>query len=366
MTSEESALSTLTGTTKTTTMSVYEQPLEVLYQDAYMVIVNKPQGMTVMGGRPSLIRCDLLMSFVCTVHEREQLALSLLSTTTKEDRVLGKPRPVHRLDNATGGLLVIAKTYNAETNLRNAFMNRQCHKRYRAVLIGKLDLSVSVQHPSITLLHRSTTTCSKDNDDNSQSEPNTDNESNENNYGAQHVPQEHRPDAVIVADVDGKVSQTLIRIVRYVHAPHDGTDTSYQCATMKQTICTVVDLWPITGRRHQLRKHMKLIGYSIYGDTRYVAPAILAARRQYQQQQQDSLERPLSSTDTDIVCTAEEDDGVQQPSIRVVPQDEKKVPVPLLCLWAVEITLPHPSTGMEMTCSIQNSDSLLETADIYV
>ena len=49
---------------------------------------------------------------------------------------LSKPRIAHRIDKETGGLLVIAKTFVAETNIKRSFQDRLCKKRYRAIVFG--------------------------------------------------------------------------------------------------------------------------------------------------------------------------------------------------------------------------------------
>jgi len=54
------------------------------------------------------------------------------------DDDLSKPRITHRLDSATGGLLVVAKSYSAERIIKEYFATKQCQKRYRAIVFGKL------------------------------------------------------------------------------------------------------------------------------------------------------------------------------------------------------------------------------------
>ena len=284
---------TNTNTTMTSTIpDLYQRPLEVIYQDACMAIIHKPQGMTVMGGRPSLIRSDLLMPLVGNNNNNNNN--NNTPTLSPSDRILGKPRPAHRLDSATGGLLVVAKTTYADRQLSMAFMNRACRKRYRALLVGKLQIS-----PDTT-----TTTTTADTNTSSTLPPYTTRLDDHDSAPA-------AAEVVIQADVTGKTSQTYLRVVRHMWAPSvsSGHDDWY----------TMVDLWPVTGRKHQLRKHMKLIGYSIYGDTRYMAPAVLAAAR--------------SGTTTTTT-----------------------VPPPPLCLWAMEITVPHPYTGVDLTCVLPNHD----------
>ena len=365
---ENDSATITTASTVATNSNIYETPLEVVYQDACMAVINKPQGMTVMGGRPSLIRCDLLLPLVCTMTEKEQ------ELSPRSDKALGKPRPVHRLDNATGGLLVLAKTSRADHTLRAAFMNRTCQKRYRALLIGKLDFTscTATTLPPYTTLFNHNNDTKMDNNIDDCSEPV--NKSNSSNDDDHH--NIHQPDAVIMADVDGKISKTWIRVVRHIDANQlrndaddaedddtnqNGTSTTNHnnvisestlstavetqseknrakivalsnqgnTTTNKPHCYTMVDLWPVTGRRHQLRKHMKLIGYSIYGDTRYIAASLLAERYHHRQQ---SL-------------------GEKTSNPKLAPPAS-----PPLCLWAMEITIPHPYTGIKMTFTVPNHD----------
>jgi 23S rRNA-/tRNA-specific pseudouridylate synthase len=88
------------------------KPLHVAFQDDSMVVVESPQGMAVTGASLSLCRSDLLMPFK--------------GKGSPDD--LSKPRPVHRLDVATGGMLVVAKTRTAEVGLKQSFADRTCRK----------------------------------------------------------------------------------------------------------------------------------------------------------------------------------------------------------------------------------------------
>ena len=88
---------------------------------------------------------------------------------------------------------------------------------------------------------------------------------------------------------------------------------------------TAVDLFPETGRRHQLRKHMKSLGHSIVGDRRYGGFVELKGAQG-------------------------SDAGTQ--SSEALP-DDKSV-MSRLCLWAVEISLPHPATEEEHTVALHD------------
>jgi 23S rRNA-/tRNA-specific pseudouridylate synthase len=301
--------------------SIYNTPLDVLYQDAYMAIINKPQGMTVMGARPSLMRCDLLMSLVCTNHEKAQL----IGDGANPDKVLGKPRPVHRLDNATGGILVIAKTHRSDQKLRISFMNRLCRKRYRAVLMGKLVLSENdTLPPFVTLVNQSS------DDDNRMC---------------------YNCDATIDANIDGKVSQTHVRIVRYVQRKQIPQQDIDDATTVCTCWFTVVDLWPVTGRQHQLRKHMKLIGFSIYGDHRYIS-----SRSPSSMPCHHCCHPGTPTTHCHNNRDAWHHMVPNQPHTVVARSSALSV----LCLWAVEITIPHPYTDKLMTFHVPNEDDVLE------
>ena len=52
---------------------------------------------------------------------------------------LPMPDPCHRLDYKTAGLLLVARTVSARVALNRMFANREIHKRYRALVTGRLD-----------------------------------------------------------------------------------------------------------------------------------------------------------------------------------------------------------------------------------
>ena len=127
---------------------------------------------------------------------------------------------VHRLDQATSGLVLMARHIDAQRRLGHAFAERQVHKRYQAVVQGQLG----------------------------------------GNDGAWHdidlpiaADWERRPLRVIDTE-HGKPSQTQWRVLSA------GANS------------TRLELAPLTGRTHQLRVHMAAVGHPILGDALY-APA---------------------------------------------------------------------------------------------
>ena len=113
-------------------------PLDILFEDEDLLIINKPAGMVVHpapGHWTSTFVHALL--FHC-----QNLSLS------KDDV---RPGIVHRLDKDTSGLLLAAKTQKAHQQLITQFHNREIEKEYLALAIGKtpsLTLSASIgRHP---------------------------------------------------------------------------------------------------------------------------------------------------------------------------------------------------------------------------
>ena len=165
----------------------YDVPLKVLYEDAHIAAVHKPPGLAVNG----------------TWHRTVEHALSSnLQPSTAPD-ALRMPRPAHRLDRPTGGLLLVGKTATGLAGLSGLFHDRAVHKRYRAIVVGRIDGEGEVDTP-----------------------------------------------------VEGRAAHTRWSAVECTR--------SLRCDWI-----TTVDLWPTTGRTHQLRRHMAGAGVPILGDTVY-------------------------------------------------------------------------------------------------
>jgi len=140
---------------------------------------------------------------------RTRLALGLQPTRHRDERSqpLWRPQHVHRLDAPTSGLLIVAKTGLALRALSAAFAAREVRKRYRAILAGDL-----------AKLH--------------------------GERGTMRQP------------LSGQTAHTDWVVVSLHPSQRHG-------------MVTLVDLWPLTGRTHQLRRHAALLGHPIVGDARY-------------------------------------------------------------------------------------------------
>ena len=106
-------------------------PLDVLFEDDDLIVINKPAGLTIHPGAG---------------HREHTLVNALLSHCTTLSGIAGKERPgiVHRLDKETSGCVVVAKNDIAHRELSKQFAARTVEKIYLAVVAGKLRKPIGV------------------------------------------------------------------------------------------------------------------------------------------------------------------------------------------------------------------------------
>ena len=166
---------------------VYERTIDVLFEDDHLAVVCKPPGIPVSGN----------------LHRTLEHALAHNLEPSGADDALPWPYPVHRLDARTGGLVIVAKRADTRTELGRLFQSRDVHKRYLALLVGRLEGEGEVDEP-----------------------------------------------------LEGRQAVSRYRATN--HSP-----------SLHGEWITTVDLFPRTGRTHQLRKHMAHLGHPILGDEKY-------------------------------------------------------------------------------------------------
>lgn len=100
-------------------------PLDIVYQDADVALINKPQGMTVHAGNGT---------------DDNTLVNALLFALDSLSGINGVIRPgiVHRIDKDTSGLLIVAKNDKAHISLASQIENKTCKRIYLALLHGKV------------------------------------------------------------------------------------------------------------------------------------------------------------------------------------------------------------------------------------
>jgi 23S rRNA pseudouridine1911/1915/1917 synthase len=179
-----------------TTVKAEKLPLDVVHQDAHIIVLNKPPGVVVHPGAG---------------NPGSTLQNALLAHDTKLKRV---PRAglVHRIDKDTSGLLVVARTLEAQTALVAELSEHEIGREYLAVCTGAMTGGGTVDKPLDR--HRS-----------------------------------HRLKFAVRSD--GRHAVTHYRIEKRFRAH------------------TLVRVHLETGRTHQIRVHMEHIGYPIVGDALY-------------------------------------------------------------------------------------------------
>ena len=106
---------------KEITLEKEDIPLDILYEDDYILVVNKPSGMVVHPGNG---------------NSNHTLVNALLNHTDKLAQKNIRPGIVHRIDKDTSGVLLVAKTEEALNILSEGFKNKTIKREYIALLKG--------------------------------------------------------------------------------------------------------------------------------------------------------------------------------------------------------------------------------------
>jgi 23S rRNA pseudouridine1911/1915/1917 synthase len=107
---------------KVSTKKSIDLKIEVLYEDDYLAIVNKPAGIEVSGNKKWTL---------------EHALSGNLKQSSQEDAT--NPQPIHRLDYPTSGALLVGKTRSVIIQLNKLFEERKIQKIYHAICIGKME-----------------------------------------------------------------------------------------------------------------------------------------------------------------------------------------------------------------------------------
>ncbi len=111
--------------TRGTAMRPEEIPLDIVYEDPWLIVVNKPSGMLVHPSHRE--NSGTLLNALAFHVNRDGGALTI------------RPGLIHRLDKETSGLVVVAKNATAHRVLSGHFMRKRVEKRYFALVEGRVD-----------------------------------------------------------------------------------------------------------------------------------------------------------------------------------------------------------------------------------
>ena len=193
---------------ETSRLQPLELKLDIVFEDADLLVVNKPAGLVV---HPA---CG---------HAQDTLVNALIHHTNDLSMGFNEQRPglVHRLDKGTSGLLVIAKNDRAQRFLALQFQNKTTHRIYRAIAFG------GFKSPTGTL----------------------------RSYLLRH-PENRKKVASVPASPDGSQSGKL-------------AVTHYRVLQEHASGLALVELRLETGRTHQIRVHLSESGHPIVADEVY-------------------------------------------------------------------------------------------------
>ncbi|MFN3917663.1 MAG: RluA family pseudouridine synthase [Flavobacteriales bacterium] len=186
-------------------------PLDIVYEDEELLVVNKPANLVVHPGYGNY-----------TGTLVNALMYHFENLPSKPNDFYGRPGLVHRIDKNTTGLLLIAKTENALTLLAKQFFDRKTYRRYQAIVWGNVEQDEGTIEGFIgrSLKDRKVMT-------------------------------------VYSNDTQGKHAITHYKVLERF-----GYITLIECRLE-------------TGRTHQIRVHMKHIGHPLFNDPEYGGDKIL-------------------------------------------------------------------------------------------
>lgn len=184
----------------------HKETLDILYQDEWLIAVHKPAGL-------------LVHKSPIDKHET-RYAMKLL-----RDQINQWVYPIHRLDKPTSGLLLFALDKDMAQKMAALFEAREIHKTYQAFVRGFTPDSGNINHPLKEIA------------------------------AFKHLQKTLEKMAPKEAETDYRCLSTF--------------ELPYPDGRFETSRYSYVELYPKTGRKHQIRRHLKHISHPIIGDVKY-------------------------------------------------------------------------------------------------
>lgn len=190
---------------------------QILYEDDDILVLNKPSGLVV--NRSATVKEPTLQDWV---EKKIKNQKSKIKDGEGGPDFVGRAGIVHRLDKETSGVLLVAKAPGVFLDLQSQFKQRRVKKEYLALVHGEV----------VPLRGEIRTPIKRD-------------------------PRRRERFAVIRG---GRMATTYYRVISYFLSSPAGCDTRGY---------TLLELKPLTGRTHQIRVHLKHLGYPVVADSLY-------------------------------------------------------------------------------------------------
>jgi 23S rRNA pseudouridine1911/1915/1917 synthase len=180
-------------------------PLDIVFEDEHLIVINKPSNMVVHPGYGNYK--DTLVNAL--VFHFENLPM-------RNDAFFGRPGLVHRLDKHTTGIMVIAKTEIALTNLAKQFYDRTTDRRYHALVWGNIEQDAGT----------------------------------------------------IIGNIGRSLKNRKMMTV-FPNGDFGKHAVTHYTVLKRFGLVTLVECKLETGRTHQIRAHMKYLGHPLFNDLEY-------------------------------------------------------------------------------------------------
>ena len=196
------------------------EPPQILYEDEFLLVLNKPAGWVV--NRSETIKEETLQDWI-----ENNLKLKIENLKSYRSGI------VHRLDKDTSGVLVVAKTPEVFENLQKQFKERMVKKRYLVLVHGRIQPSEGIIRAPIA-----------------------------------RSPFDRKKFGVFLGGREAETKYKTISNLKPACLPVDRYGRTGRSKNSKEEF-SLLEVEPKTGRTHQIRVHLKYLGYPVVADEFY-------------------------------------------------------------------------------------------------